>query len=389
MLHPDVSDLSRWRSQYTLDPDVIYLNHGSFGAVPVPVQEAFRTRQREMETNPVKFMSQTAPEAVAQARRALARFVGTQPQNLGFVTNVTHGVNVFARAVSLSAGDEVLATNQEYGATQKAFLYQCRQAGAHYRIQEVPFPVQDPADWLDAFWRGVTPQTKVIFFSHITSSTALTLPLADICTRARAEGIITVVDGAHAPGHIDLTLDAWDIDFYTGNCHKWLSSPRGCGFIYADPRHHDLIEPLVVSHGWEPDRYSQDPLHDYYTWQGTDDPCAALSVPAAIQYLEELPWTEVRPRLHAMATDFRQELARVTGFEPFCPDACGWWELMFTARLPDGAADRLGHCLWDRYNIIVPVFRTPRFDVMRVSVKEYNSPADFEAVMEALATELR
>ena len=172
-------------------------------------------------------MVSVVPEGTDRARTALAEFVGVSAKQLAFVTNATMGINIFARALQLSAGDEVLATSQEYGATQKAMQYWTRQAGAGYRIQEVPFPATDKEEWLDTFWKGVTPATKALFFSHITAPTAFTLPMEELCARARAEGIVTVVDGAHAPGNIDLSLDQASVDFYTGNCHKWLSSPQG------------------------------------------------------------------------------------------------------------------------------------------------------------------
>lgn len=381
-------DAARLRRQYSLDPDVVYLNHGSFGAVPLSVQRTFSDWHRQMEANPVLFMSQTAPQAMVHSRAALARFVGTTADNLAFVVNATQGINAIARSLDLAPGDEVLATNQEYGATQKAFIHRCQQAGARYVVQDAPFPVADREDWLDAFWQGVTPRTRVLFFSHITAPTALILPLPEICRRARAEGLITVADGAHAPGQIDLALDAWDVDFYTGNCHKWLSSPRGCGFIFAHPRHHDLIEPLIVGHGWEPGARSAEPLQDYYAWPGTADPCAALSVPAAIEYLERLPWAAIRPLLHARAAACRRQLADLFDCDVLCPDDQGWWSQMFTARLPQGAAEALGSRLWEKHNIIAPVMRLPQCDAVRVSIKEYNSSADCQALVDALAQEL-
>ncbi len=383
-----VPDYVCHRDQYSLDPDVVYLNHGSFGAVPVLVQDAFHFWHRRMEANPSRFMHEIRVPALAESRRVLARFVGTRSANLGFVNNATHGVNVVAHSLPLQAGDEVLATSQEYGATQKAVMYQCQRAGAQYRIQDIPYPVQDREAWIEAFWQGVTSRTRVIFFSHITSATALTLPLPELCQRARAAGIVTLVDGAHAPGHIDLKLDAWDVDFYTGNCHKWLSSPRGCGFLYAHPRHHAMLEPLIVSHGWNPGQDSESPLFDYLDWQGTQDPCAILSVPSAIQYLYDLSWHRVRRKMHALAVATRHQLSELFGLDPVCPDGQGWYSQMFTARLPDGAAARLGNRLWEEHRIIVPVMRLPEHDVIRVSLKEYNSLEDVNTLVNVLAAEL-
>ena len=377
-----------WRDCYSLDPDIAFLNHGSFGAVPIPVQEDFRKWHRQIETNPVDFMVSVVPEGTERARAALAEFVGVPARQLAFVTNATMGVNIFARALQLSAGDEVLGTSQEYGATQKAMQYWTRQTGAGYRIQEVPFPATDKEEWLDTFWKGVTPATKALFFSHITAPTAFTLPMEELCARARAEGIATVVDGAHAPGNIDLSLEQAGVDFYTGNCHKWLSSPRGTGFIYVNERFNKQLEPLVVSHGWDPAVRSDDPVQAYVNYQGTIDPCARLSVPAAIRFLKDLPKHEARARNHALAQSTRQTLADLFGMPTTCADNQGWYSQMGTAWLPPGSAEKIGGRLWTRYRIIIPLGSSKGVDLVRISVKEYNSAEDLERLVDALRTEL-
>ncbi len=376
-------------SNYTLASDVTYLNHGSFGAVPKVVQEDFRKWQEQMESNPVAFMWQLAPVALGKSLLALAKFVGAEPQQLGFVSNATHGINAFARSLPLAPGDEILATNQEYGATQKAMIYYCRLKGAKYVVQDVPVPAHDPEEWVEALWRGVTSRTKAIFFSHIAAPTALTFPIEKICARARAEEIFTVCDGAHAPGHVDLQLQDCAVDFYTGNCHKWLSTPRGCGFIYVDSRCQQYVEPLIVSHGWDPDESSAAPLHDYFSWQGTLDPCSFLTIPKAIEYLQSIDWPKVRDDLHALAAPFRLQLADQFDTEPLCSEDSDWWTLMFSTRLPAGTAAKLGRVLWEKYKIVVILNGGSGFDTLRVSVKEYNNAADLQKLSDALATELR
>lgn len=385
-LAPETTDA--WRAHYSLDPDIAFLNHGSFGAVPIPVQEDFREWHRQIETNPVDFMVSVVPEGTDRARAALAEFVGVPAKQLAFVTNATMGINIFARALQLSAGDEVLATSQEYGATQKAMQYWTRQAGAGYRIQEVPFPATDKEEWLDTFWKGVTPATKALFFSHITAPTAFTLPMEELCARARAEGIVTVVDGAHAPGNIDLSLNQAGVDFYTGNCHKWLSSPRGTGFIYVNERFNRQLEPLVVSHGWDPDERSDEPVKEYVNYQGTIDPCGRLSVPAAIRFLKDLPMQAARQRNHALARSARQAIADLFDMPATCTDDQGWYSQMVTAWLPPGSAEKIGHGLWTRHRIIIPLGSAKGVDLVRISVKEYNSAEDLDRLVEALRTEL-
>ena len=385
-LNPETS--ASWRAHYSLDPDIAYLNHGSFGAVPIPVQKDFQAWHRKIEANPVDFMVSVVPEGTDKARAALAGFVGVPAKQLAFITNATMGVNIFARALRLSAGDEVLATSQEYGATQKAMQYWARQVGAGYRIQEVPFPATDKEEWLDTFWKGVTPATKALFFSHITSPTAFTLPMEELCARARAEGIATVVDGAHAPGNIDLSLEQAGVDFYTGNCHKWLSSPRGTGFIYVNECFNKQLEPLVVSHGWGPDARSDDPVQEYVNYQGTIDPCARLSVPAAIRFLKDLPMQEARKRNHALAQSTRQAIADLFGMPTTCTDDQGWFSQMVTAWLPPGSAEKIKDRLWAKYRIIIPLGSAQGVDLVRISVKEYNSVEDLDRLVEALRAEL-
>lgn len=375
------------RCNYLLSDEVTYLNHGSFGAVPRVVQEDLRNWQDQMETNPYFFMSQVAPEALGQSIQALGRFIGAEPENIGLVANATQGVNAFANSLPLAPGNEVLATNQEYGATQKAMIYHCQKSGARYVVQEVPLPARDPDEWMEALWEGVNGRTKAIFFSHISAPTALSFPLERICARARAEGILTVCDGAHAPGHIDLDLQSSQVDFYTGNCHKWLSTPRGAAFIYVNPQHHDLMEPLIVGHGWNPE-ITGNPLQAYFRWQGTIDPCAFLTLPKAIGYLQNIEWPSVRRDLHELAVPFRLQLADLAGIEPICTDEAGWWTLMFTTRLPAGTAERLGQSLWAKYKIIVILNSGPEYDLLRVSVKEYNCAEDLQKLLEALKTEL-
>ncbi len=185
------------------------------------------------------------------AREALATYVGTQADQIVFVQNATLGVNIVARSLmlALEPGDEVLASDHEYGAADRTWRFLCGQHGIKYINQPIPLPLESDEEMLEQFWRGVTPRTRVIFISHITSPTALIFPVEKICRRAQAAGIITVVDGAHTPGHIPLHLDALGADYYAGNCHKWLCAPKGAGFLYARPQRQELLQPLIVELG--------------------------------------------------------------------------------------------------------------------------------------------
>ena len=238
-----------FKDSFLLEPDIIFLNHGSFGATPKPVFETYQNWQKQLERQPVKFLGREIAGYLKEARASLASYLNVSGDDLTFVPNATFGVNVVARSLALSEGDEVLTCDQEYGACNNTWNYVSKQKGFSYKKQPIPLPVESSEEILEAFWQGVTDRTKVIYLSHITSPTALILPIAEICARAQAAGIMTVIDGAHAPGQLDLDLTKIDADFYTGNCHKWLCSPKGAAFLYVRPDKQDLIEPLVISWG--------------------------------------------------------------------------------------------------------------------------------------------
>jgi isopenicillin-N epimerase len=278
------------RQDFLIRPDVAFLNHGSFGACPRPVFETYQRWQRELESQPVDFLGRRVRDLLAEARAKLAGYVGAQPDNVVFISNATHGVNIISRSLDLQPGDEILSTDHEYGACERAWRFACNQRGARFINQPIPLPVDDMETVIDQLWAGVTERTKVIYLSHITSPTAMRMPIAEIAARARTEGILTVIDGAHAPGQLELDLEGIGVDFYTGNCHKWLCSPKGSGFLYARPERQALLKPLIVSWGWENLHPGPSTFIDVFQWLGTDDPAAFLSVPAAIDYQIEHDW---------------------------------------------------------------------------------------------------
>ena len=372
--------------QFLLRPDVTFLNHGSFGARPRPVFEAYQRWQRELEAEPVEFLGRRLPGLLAEARAPLAESVGAAPADLVFVPNATHGVNIVARSLDLRPGDQVLSTSHEYGAAERAWRFNCERAGAEYVSQPIPLPVQDAATCVEHLWAGVTERTRVIFLSHITSPTALVFPVADVCRRARAVGILTVIDGAHAPGQVDLDLTALDADFYTANCHKWLCAPPGSAFLYARPAVQPLLQPLVVSWGWRSEYPGPSPFQDYFGWVGTDDPAAYLSVPAAVQFQQAHDWPTVRRACHALAAWARERVADLTGLDPVCPD--DWFGQMCALPLPPGTLARLGTRLWDDYQIEIPHTRWQGHEFLRLSVQAYTSVADIEKLLDALKTAL-
>jgi len=209
---------------FLLDPNIVFLNHGSFGACPRPVFEDYQRWQLELERQPVEFIGRRFARLMQTAREALAAYVHTTPDNLIYVPNSTTAINIVARSLRLEAGDEILATDHEYGAMDRTWRFVCAKWGARYITQPIPVPLTTPEDFVERFWEGVTPHTRIIFLSHITSPTALTFPVQAICRRARGAGILTIIDGAHAIGQLPLALDELGVDIYTSNCHKWLWS---------------------------------------------------------------------------------------------------------------------------------------------------------------------
>lgn len=375
-----------------LRDDVAFLNHGSYGACPAPVFEAYQRWQRELEAEPVEFLGRRLDGLLAEARARLGAYIGAHADDIVFVPNATHGMNIVARSLELQPGDEVLGTDHEYGAVERTWRYIGGQRGAAYHTQAIPLPLSDPGEVVERLFAGVTERTRAIVVSHITSPTALTFPVAEICRRARERGILSIVDGAHAPGQIDLDLDALGADFYTGNCHKWLCAPKGAGFLYARRERQALLNPLVVSWGWQARKPGASPFQDYFGWIGTDDPAAYLSVPAAIDFQAEHDWPGVRAACHRLAAEAREGIAALTGLPQICPDSEEWWAQMCVAPLPPEqpeTGEELRARLWEEHRVEVPITDWQEWRFVRVSIQAYNTSRDVERLLGGLRALLR
>jgi isopenicillin-N epimerase len=373
------------RELFLLDPEISFLNHGSFGACPIPVFETYQAWQRQLEKQPVEFLGRRIQESLAEARARLGEFLGAAADDLVYFTNPTSAINMVARNLRLQPGDEILTSDHEYGAMDRTWNFICRHHGASYVHQPVCLPLESSQQFIESFWRGVNAHTRVIFLSHITSPTALIFPVTEICRRARQAGILTVIDGAHAPGQIDLNLAELDPDLYTGACHKWLMAPKGSAFLFANQRVQHLLDPLVVSWGYESERPGRSRYIDYHEWQGTRDPAAFLSVPAAIKFQADHDWAEVRKRCHDLSADTRRQIERLTGLGSVCPDSPEWFAQMFTARLPQGIdPDAVKERLYERYRIEVPIIVWNNQNLIRVSFQGYNSAEDGQSLVNAL-----
>jgi len=374
------------RELFLLDPDVHFLNHGSYGACPKPVFEEYQFWQRELERQPVVFMRDRLPGELLKAREALGAYLNAPAENLVFVDNATWGVNVIARSIPLEPGDEVLTTNHEYGACDMTWEWLTRKRGATVVRRKMELPVTTHEAFVESFWSGVTTRTKVIYLSHVTSPTALIFPIHEICRRARETGILTVIDGAHAPGQLDLDLQEIGADIYSGNLHKWLSTPKGTGFLYVRPEHQPWVESLVVSWGWgrsgaiNPDST----FVERNEWQGTRDHAAFLAVPAAIRFQQENDWPSVRERCHALVQNARDRIAELTGLLPICPDGNVWFCQLASCPVRTDDPTTLKTRLLDDFEIEIPVVSWQGHTFVRVSIQGYNNQTDLDALVGAL-----
>jgi len=373
--------MNNLRSQFLLRPDVAFLNHGSFGATPRPVFERYQEWQRELELEPVDFLGRRAPELLRQSRAALGQFLNADPDDLVYTTNATTGVNIVARSLQLGAGDEVLTTNHEYGACDNIWRFLSGKQGFSYRAVPIPVPVATHAEFLERFIAEITPQTRAIFISHITSPTALTFPIAELCQAARQRGILTIVDGAHAPGQIPLDLRAVDADFYTGNLHKWLCAPKGAAFLYARRGLQERLAPLAVSCGWNGSFSRGSQFLDYLEYGGTSDLSAPLSVPAAIEFFRENDWWRVVDNCHELLLRARPEIAAALDAEPIAPDG-EWFRQMSAFLLPEGMPGDILHArLFNEHRVEIPTFYWQGRWVIRIALQGYNTWEDVERLI--------
>ena len=369
------------RAQFMLDPEVVFLNHGAFGACPRVVFERYQAWQAELERQPVEFLGRRVEGLLAEARAGFAAYVGAEADDLVFVQNTTAGVNVAARALDLQPGDEVLATDLEYGAMNYMWERLCAQAGARYVRVPVRLPTAGAEEIAGAVWANAGPRTRAVFVSHLTSATALVLPAAELCRRAREAGVVSIVDGAHVPGQLPLDLAAFGADVYVGNCHKWLCAPKGSAFLWVRPELQESVEALAI--GWGFGEGSTFLTRNEQ--QGTRDPAAFLAVPEAIRWQAEHDWDEVRERCRGLARDARGRLAELTGLEPLAPPEL--LAQMVSAPLPAGLdAEALKSRLYDEFRIEVPVLVRGDERFLRASFQGYNDEDDLDALVVALAT---
>ncbi|MBM3997921.1 MAG: aminotransferase class V-fold PLP-dependent enzyme [Planctomycetes bacterium] len=375
----DVADA--WR----IRPDTVYLNHGSFGPPPIEVSEAQDAWRARMREQPMDFFTRRFEPAWIDARDSLARFLNDDPPNVALVENSTVGMNIVARSFPLEPGDEVLVNDHEYGAVLKIWRRACDERGAVVRVAQLPRHCDDPQDATRAIWSEAGERTRLVVVSHITSPTAITLPVTEICHEARARRIATCVDGPHAVAQLPLDMKALDCDFYTASCHKWLSAPLGSGFLRVAPRWHERVEPCQWSWGVLPPRKAE-AWWEEFLWTGTRDPSAYLAVPHAIGFLERIGLDAFRARSHELAQYARRRLVERFGTKPITADSPRWYSSMAHVPLPPGDARGLQRALWESHGIEVPIVEFAGERYVRVSCHLYNTMSHIDRLLDALGS---
>ncbi len=379
---------SRWQSEWSIRDDTIYLNHGSFGPAPNVVRAARQAWQLRLECQPMDFYVRRFEEHWFATRSRLAAFVGTKADNLVFVENATMGMNIVAANFRLAAGDQVVLNDHEYGAVRRIWDRACRRAGADEPvIAQLPERFESPEEVVDAIFAAVTTRTRLLIVSHITSPTALILPVQSICAEARRRGIAVCIDGPHAPAQIPIDIDSLGCDFYAASGHKWLSAPLGSGFLAVHPQYQEHFEPLLLSWGrllpQVPARW-----YDEFLWSGTRDPSGYLAIADAIRFLQSVGEDAFRERTHALAQYARQSVVELTGLEPPVVDSPQWYGSMALAPLPAVEAKWLQNTLWQQHGLEVPIIDFGGRQYVRVSCHLYNTPRHIATLVEALREHL-
>ncbi|MBX3413493.1 MAG: aminotransferase class V-fold PLP-dependent enzyme [Pirellulales bacterium] len=371
------------RAAWGLAPDVVYLNHGSFGPAPRAVIDERQRWFAQLEANPMDFFIRQLDARLDHVRERLARFVGCKAGDLVFVDNATAAMNVVAQSFPLAAGDEVVATDHEYGAVLRLWHTTCERAGAKLVIAELPDPLTTTEELIDKLFAAVTGRTKLLVVSHVTSPTAVVLPIEAICRRAREQGIAVAVDGPHALAMRELDLRRLDCDYYAVSCHKWLCAPFGTGFLYAHPRRQQAIRPAVMSWG----HTSRGPFgrwQDEFDWVGTRDPSGILAIPTAIEFLESQGIETFRQYGHELARYAREQLLAWSLSKPLCPDSEAWYGTMAAVEVQTSDLRGLQQRLWERHKIEIAATEWKGRKLIRVSGHLYTAREEIDLLLEAL-----
>jgi isopenicillin-N epimerase len=379
------SGASEFARHWGLDPGIAFLNHGSFGACPTPVLEYQTDLRRQLERGPVQFMHRDLEALADAARSEVAQFLGADPEDLTFVPNATTGINTVLRSMSFKPGDELLTTSHEYNACRNALDFVAGRSGARVVVVDLPFPVESEDLVVETVLGAVTDRTRLALVDHVTSLTGMVMPIERLVHGLSERGVDTVVDGAHAPGMVPLDISRLAPACYTGNCHKWLCTPKGAAILYVRRDLQPGIRPLTISHGANSTRTDRSRFQLEFGWTGTDDPTAYLCVPESIRFMGSLlpgGWPELMERNRSLALEARALLCDAVGVDPPCPD--GMIGTLASVPLGPGvfhfettalAFDEIEVTLREEYGFEVPVLAYPPgpSSIIRVACQIYNA----------------
>jgi isopenicillin-N epimerase len=372
------------KQYFLLRNDITFLNFGSFGACPKPVFEVYQNFQLELEQEPVQFIATNGLQYLATAREALGSYLHCDKDDIVYVTNPSYAVNAVAKSFDLKPGDEILTSDLEYGACDRTWKYYCKKAGANYVKQHIPLPVKSKEEFVSAFFKGLSDKTKLVFISHITSSTGLRLPVEEICAVAKEKGIMTFVDGAHAPGQIPLNLQDSLFDFYTGACHKWMMTPKGSSFLFVKKEYQSLVDPLVVSWGYQARFPSGSQFLDYHQTNGTRDYSAFLTIPAAIQFMQLHNWEQVAAGCRQLVQANAPAFCKLLGATTLSPVTDDFVLQLYSAEIKTPEPEKLYRHFFDAYKIEIPVMRHGDKVYLRYSINAFNSQQDLDKLFSAI-----
>lgn len=373
-----MSQINALKKLFYLDKDITYLNFGAFGATPIDVMKRYQSYQIELEHNPVQFITQKGLEYLSASRQALADYIHCDSDDIVMMTNPSYAVNTIAKSIKLMPGDEILTTNLEYGACDKTWNFVCNEKGAKYIRQHISLPLTDSSSFVNDLFSGVSDKTKLIFISHITSSTALIFPVEAVIKKAKTLNIPVFIDGAHAPGHIHLDLKALDVDYYTGACHKWMMTPKGSSFMYVSKSLQETVYPLVVSWGYEALVPSHSIYLDWHQMNGTRDYSALLCVPESIKFMERHDWALVSTASRKMVKDNAEAFAASLNSSLLAPLDDEFIGQMLSVEIQTPDPDRLYQTFVHQYHIEIPVMRQADKVYLRYSINGFNNQQDLD-----------
>ena len=369
------------KSQFMLDPKIIHLNHGSFGATPKPIFNSLVNWQKKLELNPSKHIYDTF-DLLKESRSALANYINCDKDDIAFMPNPSTALNTIIKSLDINPGDEILSSNHEYETLDRTWKYISKKTGSKYIQVPISLPLKSENDFIESFLKQITSKTKIIFLSQITSSTGLIFPIEKICQIAKEKNILSIIDGAHVPGHINLDIKKLNPDVYTGACHKWMCSPKGTAFLYVNKKIQDIVEPLVISWGFDSDMPSHSQFLDYLQWQGTDDVSSYLTIHDTIDFLKKNNWKNVSKKCKKLNIWARNEINKLLKIEPISDDRFLGQMSSIPIKSNNILEDQIE--FYSKYKIQIPFFKWHDKEFFRISIQAYNSKEDIFKLLEAL-----